>query len=233
MRKLLVNILCAFVPSRQKRKTIRALLNYPVTKKMRLFAASFSNQKKPNIRYTFGFRCANFVVTVDDKWVFKFPLTGDAKEIAMREKRITDALRPISPLKIPDMEIVVWNGIYVRKYEFIRGTGFNHLSRAEQNRYADTIAKQLAPCLYAVAQADPREIADLKQKKSEKPSIMRGWTQNDLWDNFIINTKNFKIVGFIDWEGAEFTDFYNCFTSGTGCDAVKIALLREYLKIAK
>ena len=60
---------------------------------------------------------------------------------------------------------------------------------------------------------------------------MHGWTQNDLWDNFMVDTKTFDVVGIIDWEGSAFTDFYDCFTSGTGNDKMKNALLREYLKL--
>ena len=233
MKNILINILCAFIPGKQRRKRVRVQMKYPIIKKMAFWASTFSNRKKPDVQYTFGFRCANFVVTVDKKWVFKFSLVDDGKDISEREKRITDALRPISPIKIPQMDIIGWNNIWVRRYEYIPGVGFNSLTRPEQNKHADIIAKQLAPALYKIAQADPKEIRDLKRKKSDKPGIMYGWNQNDLWDNFIMDPKTFKILGLIDWEGAEFIDFYGCFTSGTGCDAVKNALLREYLKIAK
>lgn len=232
MKKILTNIVCGFVPGKQRRKRARLRLNHPIVKEMAAFAKTFSTSKKPHLEYTYGFRCANFVVTVDKKWVFKFPLRGDAHDVSTREKRITDALRPISPIKIPDMEIILWNNIYVRKYECISGVGFHSLTRNEQNVHATTIAKQLAACLYTIGMADPVEIRDLKPKKSDKPSIMHGWNQNDLWDNFIINPKTFKIVGLIDWEDAAFVDFHQCFTSGTGNDSIKIALLNEYIKIA-
>ena len=233
MRKLLINLLCGFIPGRQRRKRIRARLTHPNVRQMIAFAKSFSDRQKPMVKFTYGFRCANLVVTVDDKWVFKFPLHGDAKDIAIREQRITNALRPISPIKIPDMNIIIWNNMYVRKYEFIAGIGFRALSREAQILHADTIAKQLGPCLHAIAQADPKEIADLKPRPTDKPTIMHGWNQNDLWDNFIMDPKTFKIVGLIDWEDAAFVDFYRCFTSGTGCSVAKQALLREYLNAAK
>ena len=166
--------------------------------------------------------------------MFKFPFDSDnGKEISIREKRITDCLRSISPVKIPDMEIIEWNGIFVRKYEYVSGVGFRNLSRKEQNENAEKIAKQLAKFLYVVGKSDPAEIADLKNNKSDKPSMMHGWNQNDLWDNFIMNPTNFEIVGIIDWESAGFNDFYDCFTHGTKNSIIKTCLLREYLKLAK
>ncbi len=227
MKKLLINILCGFIPGRATRNRVRMNLNNPI-RKYTTFAKSFSNKKHPSVRYTYGYRCANFVVTIDNKFVFKFPLHNNGWEKAIREQRITDALRPISPIKIPDMEIIDFDGLAVRKYEYIAGVGFHHLKKEVKEIAVRKFVKQLANFLYIVGKADPKEIADLKPKKSDKPSVMHGWNQNDLWDNFILNPKTFDIVGIIDWEDAAFTDFHKCFTDGTGCSAAKVALLYEY-----
>ena len=230
MKKLLINILCGFIPSRSVRKRLRLELQTPIHKYIK-FAKSFSPKRRPIIKYTYGFRCANFVVSVDDKWVFKFPGNGNGYDIAMREKRITDALRPVSPIKIPDMEIIDFNGVAVRKYEYVKGIGFHKLSKEQQDKHFAKIAKQLANFLYVVGKYDPEEIRDLKPNKNEKPYIMHGWNQNDLWDNFILNPKTFDCIAAIDWEGAGFNDFEAWFTGGTGHKGVKRALLREYLNL--
>lgn len=230
MKKFLVNVLCLFVPTRSRRKALRMELTHPIRRWTR-FAKSFSNMVHPRARYTYGFRCINFVVTVDDKFVFKFPLNGDGVAVARREKAITDALRAISPIKIPKMEILNFDGLAVRKYECINGIGFHSLTREMQTAHADKIARQLARFLYIVGRADPIEIRNMKDKKSDKPGLMYGWNQNDLWDNFILNPKTFDIVGIIDWEEAVFGDFSRSFTSGIGNGVIKSALLREYLKL--
>ena len=232
MKKLLINILCGFIPGARRRNRVRMELNNPI-RKWTKFAKSFSNKKHPVVEYTYGYRCANFVVTIDKKWVFKFPLHGDGLDIAQREQRITDALRKVSPIKIPDMEILDFNGLCVRKYECINGVGFHSLDKKTQNENAEKIAKQIAKFLYVIGQSDPEEIRDLKQIKSDVPSIMHGWNQNDLWDNFIMDPKTFDVIAVIDWEGAGFNDFYDCFTHGTKNNKVKSALLCEYLKLAK
>jgi len=233
MKKLLVNILCAFIPMRQARKRIRVKLTNPIIKKMEAFAKTLSDKQHPKIKRTYGFRCANFVVTVDDTWVLKFPLTGDGKDISVREQRITDALRNISPIKIPNMEVLNWNGVYVRKYEYIDGICFNKLPRDTQNKHVAKIAQQLANFMYVIGKSNPKEISDLKPKKSEKPRPFFGWNQNDLWDNFILNPKTFDIVGIIDWEGAKFGDFLYCMTRGTGNHRMVYNLLKEYLNLAQ
>ncbi len=230
MKKFLINVLCAFVPGRHNRGGLRVRLNHPIRKWTR-FAKSFSAQKHPRVKYTYGYRCVNFVVNVDDKYVFKFPLAGDGKKVAIREKRITDALRPISPIKIPDMDILDYNGMAVRRYECVNGVGFHSLSRKTQDAIADKVARQLAQFLYVVGKSNPVAIRDLKSKKTERPSIMHGWNQNDFWDNFIMNPKTFDVIAAIDWEEAGFNDFYACFTHGTKNRRAKDALLREYLKL--
>ena len=129
------------------------------------------------------------------------------------------------------MDILDYDGIAVRRYECVRGVGFHSLDKKTQNVIADKIAKQLAQFLYVVGKSDPIKIRDLKKTKTDRASIMHGWNQNDLWDNFIINPKTFEVVAVIDWEEAGFNDFYDCFTHGTKNTNVKNALLREYLKL--
>ncbi len=230
MKKLLVNFLCLFIPTSRRRRMFRMRMNYPLRRWTR-FAKSFSTARHPRVKYTCGHRCINFVVNVDDKYVFKFSLRTDGRDVAIREKRITDSLRPISPIKIPEMELLEFDGRVVRKYECVSGIGFHHLNRKTQNLHIDKIAKQLARFFYIVGMADPREIRDLKKKKNDKPSVMHGWNQNDLWDNFILNPKTFDVVAMVDWEGAKFNDFHGCFTGGTGNGLARVTLLREYLKI--
>lgn len=230
MKKILSNIICCFIPSRNLRRRIRLEMNVPVRKYTK-FAKSFSSSKHPRVKYTYGYRCGNFVVNIDDKFVFKFPREGDAWDVALREKRITDALKPVCPIKIPDMEILDLDGIAVRKYEYVKGIGFHSLDKKTKLKYANKIGKQLADFLYAIGTVDPKEIREYKQKKSDKPSIMHGWTQTDLWDNFLLDEKTFDIVAAIDWETVGFDDFYTSFTHGSRNSIGQAALLREYLKL--
>ena len=124
MKKIFAKIICCFVPFRGLRRLIRLKADVPVRKYVK-YAKSFSSSKHPRIEVSCGYRGANLVVNVDDKYIFKFPRYGDARAISLREKQITDALRPISPIKIPEMQILHFNGVYVRKYEYVKGIGFH------------------------------------------------------------------------------------------------------------
>ena len=232
MRHALVNFLCCFIPFKSLRKRVRLYARIPIRKYIN-YAKSFSASKHPRIRYACGYRCINLVVIVDDKFVFKFPRDGNGWNIAKREKRVTDALRPVSPIKIPEMEILDFNGVAVRKYEYIAGVNFRALDTETQNANTNKIAKQLAKFLYVVGNANPVEICDLKPNKNDVPSIMYGWTQNDLWDNFIMNPKTFDIKACIDWEGAVFGSYERFFHRGTDNKKIKAALLREYMKLCQ
>ena len=232
MRKVFANIISGFIPWRKLRHRVRARLRIPMRKYLR-FVKSFSTARHPNVQCVFGHRCVNFVVVLDNKYVFKFPIRNNGYAIATREKRITDALRPISPIKIPKMEIFDCDGVAVRRYEYIHGVGYHALDEKTKVAIVGKIAKQLAKFLYVVGTADPREIRDLKPHRTDRPRMMHGWNNTDLWDNFILNPKTFDVIAFIDWEGAAFNDFYVFFTSGTHQDGLKQALLCEYLKLWK
>lgn len=212
MKNLMIHIICGFIPGRNRRNRIRMRLkHHKKMKQMVNFAKSFSNNKHPKIKTSIGFGCKNFVVIVDKNIVFKFPFKTNGKDIAIREQRITNALRPISSIDIPETDIIYWNNMAIRKYKFIQGISLESLSKKEKLQNIDIITKQLAKFLYEISSADPKEIRDLKRNPDDKPSFMYGWCQNDLWYNFIMDEKTLKIKGFIDWEDADFCDFHNCF----------------------
>ena len=229
MRKIFANIISAFIPGRRNRHYIRARLKTPIRKYVR-FVKTFSKSHHPNVKSVFGYRCANLVVILDNKYVFKFPIRDDGRAVSEREKRITDALRPISPIKIPKMDIFDCDGVAVRRYEYVAGIGYHALDKETQIQYADKIAKQIAKFLYVTAGADPVAIRNLKPMKNMRAQAMRGWHICDLWENFILDPKTMDVRAVIDWEGAQFGDFYTLFTYGRRNTIGQTALLQEYMK---
>ena len=229
MRRVLANIISGLIPGRRNRHYVRARLKTPIHKYIR-FVKKFSDLRHPKVRKVFGYRCANFVVILDNKYVFKFPIRNDGRAVSEREKRITDALRPISPIKIPKMEIFDCDGVVVRRYEYIAGVGYHVLDEQTQMKYADKIAKQIAKFLYVTGGADPVEIRDLKTVRSERARVMHGWNICDLWENIILDPKTMDVRAVIDWEGAKFCDFHRLFTQGRRNTICQTPLLREYLK---
>ena len=208
MRHFISNVVCGFIWSKKLRDLVRTRIRFPQTRDYVRFVRHFAkNMKQRKIKTLVGYGCKNFVVILNDKHVFKFPLLDDGKEISVREKRIVDALYGISPIKIPLMKIIPYKDIYVRKYEFAHGTLLTDVNPGIIRQHQEHIAKQIANFLYVIGMSDPVEIRDLKPDHDARPGFLYGWFQHDIWQNFMLDTKTFDITFFIDWEQTSFEDF--------------------------
>ncbi|MBQ2858874.1 MAG: hypothetical protein IJE82_00750, partial [Alphaproteobacteria bacterium] len=139
------------------------------------------------IKTRVGRGCRNFVVILNDKYVFKFPLFTDGRDIAYREKRIVDALAPVAPIKIPAMKIIHYKNIVIRRYEFAHGTLLSDVDINTVSNHRIHIARQIANLLYVIGKTDPRDIRDLKDNPNDKPGYLYGWFQGDIWQNFMLD----------------------------------------------
>ena len=208
MRHLISNIVCGFIWSKSLRDKVRTMIRFPQTHEYIRYVRHFAkNMKQCKIRTVVGYGCKNFVVILNDKHVFKFPLLTDGKEVSMREKRIVDAFYGFSPIKIPLMKVIPYKNIFVRKYEFARGTLLTDVKPCVVKQHQEHIAKQIANFLYVIGKNDPIEIRDLKPDHDARPGFLYGWFQKDIWQNFMLDTKTFDITFFIDWEQTSFEDF--------------------------
>lgn len=237
MRHLISNIVCAFIAKKSLRDKVRTMIRYPQTHEYIRYIRQLSrNMKKRKIKTMVGYGCKNFVIILNDKRVFKFPLLNDGKDVAIREKRIVDAFYDISPIKIPKMKIVQYKNIYIREYEFAAGTLLTDFSPKTIALHRLDIAKQIANFLYVIGKSDPKEIRDLKQNPDEKPGFLYGWFQYDIWQNFMLD-KNFNITFFIDWEQAAFCDFKPSLITAShnwdkfGYRGLIVDLMAEYSKL--
>ncbi|MBR3511105.1 MAG: hypothetical protein IKN73_03520 [Alphaproteobacteria bacterium] len=231
MKKIFINIICKFIPDRHRRNRVRFLLeNWNYVNKCVKFVKSQGNFK--NIKKVIGHGSRNLVVTADDKYVFKFPKNNNGYEKSLREQQITDVFRKISPIKIPDMEILDFDGIAVRKYPYISGINLEYFHPKKVPHDIEIkIAKQLAKFLYIISKNDPKELRKYKTSSNKKPSILHGWCQNDIKYNFIMNPKTFDIIAIIDWEDVGFNDFCYLFTYEKDYRSVMTSILQEYLKL--
>ena len=202
-----------FVFSDAKKRKIRMNIRYgKYIKSCMAFVRSINKDKKCKLKQFFGHGCQNMMVSLNDKWIFKFPLpiNGNINNtLALREKRIYDSFKDISPINIPEMGLLQFGDVVVRKYKFIKNcVVLADLNKDcfEENRLK--LAKQLATFLYVIGKADPKEVSDLKHT-NKKPGFLYGWCQNDLGGNFLIDKKTMQIKYFIDWETTQFTSFKN------------------------
>jgi aminoglycoside 2''-phosphotransferase len=91
----------------------------------------------------------NLVLVLDEEWIFRFPRSQARIPFFERELRVLEALRPLSPLPLPDYEFVApdqsFGGYRMIKGVELRPPRFLRLPEAAR----DTIAAQLADFLFA------------------------------------------------------------------------------------
>ena len=238
MRHLISNLVCGVIWSKSLRDKVRTTIRYPQVHEYVRYVRRFAkNMKQCKIKTVVGYGCKNFIVILNNKHVFKFPLLTDGKEVSIREKRIVDAFYGISPIKIPLVKIIPYKNIYIRKYEFATGTLLTDIPPRVIYQNRKHIAKQIANFLYVIGKQDPVEIRDLKPTPDDKPGYCYGWFQGDFWQNFMLDTKTFNITFFIDWEQAAFEDWASAFYVAThnwdkfGYRGIPIDILMEYSKL--
>ena len=238
MRHLISNIICGFIWSKRLRDKVRTRIRFPQTRDYVRYVRKFArNMEQRKIRTLVGYGCKNFIVILNNKHVFKFPLLTDGKDVSIREKRIVDAFYGISLIKIPLLKVIPYKNIYIRKYEFAKGTLLTDVSPKVIAEHSEHIAKQIAKFLYVIGKQDPVEIRDLKPNQSDRPGFLYGWCQDDIWQNFMLDTKTFDITFFIDWENTKFADFRpSLYVSSHNWDkfgyrSIMINVIAEYAKL--
>ncbi|MEE1111406.1 MAG: hypothetical protein UIH99_04295 [Alphaproteobacteria bacterium] len=205
-RKIFANIICGFVPNKSRRDLLRVRLRYNTRPFVR-FVRDYIGDTDARITTCVGYGCTNFIVLVDSRYAFKFPLLDDGHDRAVRELQITNALRPHTTFKIPQMEIIHWNNLSVRKYEFFPGAVLGEFPTRLVLHHRYHLARQIALFIYQIGAVDPVSIRDFKPVSDTRPTYMHGWFHNDIGQNFIIDPETFDIVGFIDWETVIFGPF--------------------------
>ena len=231
------NVLSAFIWKKTLRDKVRVMIRYPRTFDYIRYVRKCASDKKCNITTHVGRGCRNFIVILNKKHVFKFPLFTDGRDVAQREQRITDVFENISPIKIPKMKIISYKGVAVRRYDFANGVLVSDIDPLVFGTHRDYVAKQIANFMFAIGESDPVELRDLKPTPNAKPEYLYGWFHGDIWQNFMLDPKTFDITYFIDWEDTKFQSFMPglCVATRTwekrGYMYMGITVLSEYSKL--
>ncbi len=213
IRRFFVNIICGFIPGKERRKQVRAYLNSNVWR-YKQFIRRDLNMPLNNVRIKYGYGTRNIIILVNNRWAYKFPVgVGENSEFAYRELRIVNTMKSVSPIRIPDMYIVNMGKMVVRKYEYVKGKTFGELSTDEILKNWDGWAQKIAEFIYIISKSYPDEIKDLIPSNAKSHGIMNGWCHTDICGNFIVDVDTMQIVSVIDWEDFKYGDFSNMFTS--------------------
>lgn len=238
-RRLISNIICGFIPNKKTRSHVRIVLNNPSIHAYVKYVRRWAQENcggVQKLRMEFGVGCHNLVVLLNDVHVFKFFLVPGRESRAYHEQRVVNAFQGVSPIKLPEMELIKYGDSVLRRYEYIPGKMLTDFDSAYINKNRTKIAKQLANFLYVIGKADPREIRDLKPVPNAKPGFLYGWFHNDIGNNFMLDD-DLNIVGFIDCEKACFCDFRDSlanaehFWDKNGYRGLMVEVLAEYANL--
>ncbi|MBR1380366.1 MAG: hypothetical protein IJ560_02150 [Alphaproteobacteria bacterium] len=224
--------MCNFVPGVARRARIRREKLYDFRRKYDCLRRAFPEINWKRAKMIKGGWNIGFIV--DKKYVFKIRKFNDrfaAVDKVLHEKRITDAMVKISPLKIPQIQILTIGEFTFYRYNFIPGRNLNTFSRAQIIAHRNVWARQIAEFIHTVHNARPHEVDDLITGDGD------GWNHNDICNNLIVDVHTMRIVGLIDWEYAGWgkldTEFKNCVMFSKNMRAANIIddIKREYLSM--
>lgn len=236
IKKTATNIVCGFIPDKKLRHRVRTRMSYDINKYID-FARRDAGRPNGRVRtYSGHGGMKKIIVVVDNEIGYKFPLVAARAGSPRREKMFADAFRDISPVHIPNMEILQFDGMDALKYDFLPGKTLADLDTATILRHEDKIAKQLAAFLFAVGRSDPESIRHLRPADAV-PGMFYGWYHGDIGGNFVVNPDTGDIVAFIDWEDASFCDMHPDlmaalnFLNKRGAGSVIMKTVFEYIRL--
>ena len=127
IRKFFTNAICGLIYNKETRKRMRVILNSDMIGYIR-FIQKTTGLRPKKIKTFIGYQARNLLISINDKYIFKFPLRrSDSNDLALREKRIVDALAPFSPIYIPPVKILQYKDKVVRQYDFLPGVQLRKL----------------------------------------------------------------------------------------------------------
>lgn len=233
LKHFAANIICGFIPSKRLRHRIRVRAYFDLSKYID-FAVRDYGAANPTVRTYQGHGgMKKIIVVVDGAVAYKFPLVASRADSPRREKMFADAFRAVSPVRLPRMDILRFDGMDVLKYEFVAGRTLADTPVEVIRRHGDKIAAQLAAFLFEIGRSNPPQLRKLKPARA-RCGYMRGWYHGDIGGNFVIDQATGDITAFIDWETASFCDWtpdimaaYK-FMSKRGAGDVIIKTVMEY-----
>lgn len=221
-----LDALICLVPSAEVRAKLRYKKLFDYRRKLSVLMSAFPDLNYLRTRLVKGGWNIGFII--ENAHVFKFSKTvnKNISEKIVKEKRITDAFRNRVKPKIPNIDIVSFGGYIFYKYDFIAGKNLNKMPLCKIVKNREKLGMQISEFIKDLHGFNPPEISDLVTGYGE------GWNHNDLCNNMLVNPKNMKLVGVIDWEYANWgkleTELQNVWMYSS---KIRKSKLKEYIKV--
>lgn len=198
----------AIMPMKKWREYLRVWVLFDYRRKLNALKSEYPELDFRTMQLTKG--GGSLVFIVENKIIFKVRKRNNETsnfERFTREKRITDAIRKYCTIQIPTIEFVTIGDYTFYKSDFIPGKLLVDIPTKKIKEYQSQLSMQLAEFIYRKSFANPVELFDLKSE------YVSGycWNHGDMCSNILVNPKNMKITGIIDWEWANYGSIDNEF----------------------
>ena len=196
-------VLSCFIPVRAWREWFRREKLFDYHAKLVALRHAFPRQNWRHFRLAKGGGSLVFITPNGTIYkIRKFHLTDDSVTKFTNEKRITDAVRSVLPVRVPNIKIHQIGIFTVYETKFIPGKVLLTLPFKKVYEYRRQIGAELGQIIYTMFNSKFPELDDLRPKTSDSHDI--GLTHGDMCSNILVNPKTMKITGIIDWEYARF-----------------------------
>ena len=199
-----------FIPYRPWRDWFRREKLFDYRAKLRALRHAFPRQDWRHFHLAKGGGSLVFVTPSGTVYkIRKFHLRDDSVTKFTREKRITDAVRSLLPVRVPNIKIHQIGVYTVYETKFIPGKILLSLPLKKIREYREQIGAELGNIIYIMFNAKLPELADLRKNAVASGDI--GLTHGDMCSNILVDPKTMKITGIIDWEYANFSPLWREF----------------------
>ncbi|MBO7644871.1 MAG: hypothetical protein J6S57_01040, partial [Alphaproteobacteria bacterium] len=194
--------LFAIIPIKKWREYLRVVVLFDYRRKLNALKSVYSELNFNTMQLAKG--GGSLVFIIDNKYTFKvrkFNSEATKFERFYREKQITDALRDVCTIKIPNIEFIDIGEYTFYKSDFIPGKLLVDIPTHRIKKFQQQISQQLAEFIYKKSFALPKEIEGMRSCPI-RPDFC--WNHGDMCSNILINPKDMIITGIIDWEWAQY-----------------------------
>ena len=190
------------IPGRRMRTWFRTEKCFDYKNKLNAIKNMYPDMKWETMRLAKGGGSLAFIIDDTVFKVRKFHKKDNSAEKFEREKRITDAVAPVLPVAVPNIDLVQAGEYLFYKTKFIPGRVLMDLPMEKIMQNNEKIGKQIGQIIYKLYNTDFKQLNDLKSQKAQENSW--GLIHGDMCSNIIVNPDTMDVVGIIDWEYASF-----------------------------
>lgn len=196
-------IVSYLIPGKNNRKCFRQNKCFGYHDKLNAIKQACPEMDWKHMRLAKGGGSLAFIVGDTVFKVRKFHKHDNSEQKFTYEKMITDAIAPVLPVQVPQIELI-WAGEYLfYKTKFIQGRVLLNMPLKKIIKNNHKIGTQIGHIMYTLFNTDFKKLQSIQPADANKNDC--GLTHGDMCSNIIVNPETMDVVGIIDWEYAGYS----------------------------